>query len=180
MKKPSQLQRQELGAFLVAEGDVCSEAKRGFPIGQRRTPGLRREEVASLAGVSVRWYTWLGQGRDIAVSTEALERLSDALRLDRAGSSHLFARSSRQSPAFKTSGRPSDGLIHLLQAIEPVPAYIRNDRLDILAWNPAVADLSMDYGKLEPHERNTLWLMFLYPPYRTIMRTGSRISRGRL
>ncbi len=73
---------------------------------------------------------------------------------------------------------PSDGLIKLVGVIDPVPAYLRNSRLDILAWNPAVADLFVDYGELEPRQRNTLRLIFLYPPYRTLMRDWEQLARA--
>ena len=149
-----------------------------MPGGRRRTPGLRREEVALLAGVSVSWYTWLEQGRDIGVSAEVLTRLSTVLRLDDAESLHLFALSSRRPPLTAPGGAPSDGLVYLVQAVDPVPAYIRNNRLDILAWNTTVADLFVDYGGLQPYERNTLRLLFLYPPYRSLMRDWDQLARG--
>ena len=178
MKKPSLEERKELGAFLSSRRGRLQPGELGLPIGQRRTPGLRREEVALLAGVSVSWYTWLEQGRDIGVSAAVLERLSSVLLLDRAESAHLFALSSRQPSAVPTFDEPSDGLLYLVQAIDPVPAYVRNSRLDILAWNPAVADLFVDYGGLELHERNTLRLLFLYPPYRSLIRDWEQVARG--
>ena len=178
MKKPSLEERKELGTFLSNRRARLQPDELGLPTGQRRTPGLRREEVALLAGVSVSWYTWLEQGRDIGVSAEVLERLSSVLRLDRAESLHLFALSSRQPPAFAADDRLSGGLVYLVQAIDPVPAYIRNNRLDVLAWNPAVADLFVDYGGLKPHERNTLRLTFLYPPYRNLLRDWERQARA--
>ena len=178
MKKPSLVERKELGAFLASRRARLQPGELGLPIGQRRTPGLRREEVALLAGVSVSWYTWLEQGRDIGVSAEVLDRLSGVLRLDRAEALHLFALSARQPPPAETRGGPSDALVCLVQAIDPVPAYVRNSRLDILAWNPAVADLFVDYGRLESHERNTLRLMFLYPLYRSLMRDWEQLARA--
>ena len=178
MKKPSSEERKELGVFLSSRRARLQPGESGLPTGPRRTPGLRREEVALLAGVSVSWYTWLEQGRDIGVSAEVLERLSSVLKLDRAESLHLFALSSRRPPVVPTFDAPSDGLLYLVQAIDPIPAYIRNSRLDIVAWNPAVADLFVDYGGLEPHERNTLRLLFLYPPYRNLMRDWEHMARG--
>ena len=178
MVSSSSDERKELGAFLASRRARLRPEDLGLPTEKRRTPGLRREEVALLAGVSVSWYTWLEQGRDIGASAEVLVRLSTVLRLDRAESLHLFALSSRQPPPLATGGDPSDGLIYLVQAIDPVPAYIRNSRLDILAWNPAVADLFVDYGGLATRERNTLWLLFLYPPYRSLMRDWEQLARG--
>ncbi len=178
MKKPSLEERKELGVFLSSRRGRLQPGDLGLPAGQRRTPGLRREEVALLAGVSVSWYTWLEQGRDIGVSAEVLKRLSIVLRLDPAESLHLLALSSRQPPVVTISGGLSDALVSLVQAIDPVPAYVRNSRLDILAWNPAVADLFVDYGELAPHERNTLRLMFLYSPYRSLMRDWEQQARA--
>ena len=178
MKKPSLEERKELGRFLSSRRGRLQPGKLGLPIGRRRTPGLRREEVALLAGVSVSWYTWLEQGRDIGASAAVLERLSNVLRLDHAESAHLFALSSRPPPVVPTFDGPSDGLLYLVQAIDPIPAYVRNSRLDILAWNSAIADLFVDFGGLEPHERNTLRLLFLYPPYRSLMRDWEQLARG--
>ena len=178
MKKPSLQERKELGTFLSSRRSRLHPDELGLPTGRRRTPGLRREEVALLAGVSVSWYTWLEQGRDIGVSTEVLKRLSSVLRLDSVESLHLFALSSRQPPVVPVFDEPSDGLLYLVKAIDPIPAYVRNSRLDILAWNPAIADLFVDYGGLEPHERNSLRLLFLYPPYRTLMRDWEQLARG--
>ncbi len=178
MKKPSLEERKELGAFLSSRRGRLQPDELGLPVGQRRTPGLRREEVALLAGVSVSWYTWLEQGRDIGVSTAMLERLSSVLRLNRAETAHLFALSSHQPSVVPNFDEPSAGLLYLVQAIDPVPAYLRNSRLDILAWNPAVADLFVDYGELEPHERNTLRLLFLYPPYRSLIRDWKQMALG--
>ncbi len=171
-------ERKELGSFLSSRRARLQPGDLGLPVGQRRTPGLRREEVALLAGVSVSWYTWLEQGRAIKVSTEVLKRLSAVLRLDRAESLHLLALSARQAPIAEAPGGLSDGLAYLVQAINPVPAYVRNSRLDILAWNPAIADLFVDYRKLEPYERNTLRLLFLYPPYRSLMRDWEPLARA--
>ena len=133
-----------------------------------------------LAGVSVSWYTWLEQGRDIRVSTATLERLGQALRLDRAELAHLFALSLRHAPYFETNDQPTDGLVELVQAINPVPAYVRNGRLDVLAWNPAVADLFVDFAQLKPDQRNTLRLTFLYKPYRGLLRDWEQFARGML
>jgi transcriptional regulator with XRE-family HTH domain len=175
--RPSPEQRRELGTFLSSRRARLQPDEYGLPKGPRRTPGLRREEVAVLAGVSVSWYTWLEQGREIQPSADALRRISQVLKLDQIESSHLFALSSREAPAAATGGRVSDGLEMLVRAIH-VPAYVRNTRLDILAWNDPIADLFVDYGLLQPHERNTLRLLFLYPPYRTQILDWEQMSRG--
>ena len=180
MRKPSLEQRKALGAFLASRRARLQPGELGLADGRRRTPGLRREEVAVLAGVSVSWYTWLEQGRDIQASADTLRRVSDVLRLSRVESVHLFALSSRAFPAVAASGRVSEGLALLVQAVDPIPAYIRNSRLDILVWNAAVADLFVDYGALQPHERNTLRLLFLHLPYRTLIVGWEQMARGML
>lgn len=176
-RRPSPEERHELGVFLSSRRARLQPGEYDLPKGPRRTPGLRREEVAVLAGVSVSWYTWLEQGREIQPSADALRRIAKVLKLDQIESSHLFALSSREAPPVTTGGRVSDGLEMLVRAI-PVPAYIRNARLDILVWNDAIADLFVDYGSLQPHERNTLRLLFLYQPYRTQILDWEQMARG--
>jgi transcriptional regulator with XRE-family HTH domain len=170
--RPSPEQRREFGAFLSSRRARLQPAEFGLPAGPRRTPGLRREEVAVLAGVSVSWYTWLEQGRDIQPSADALKRIAKVLKLDRVEAAHLFALSALEAPSAITGGGVSTGLEML------VPAYVRNTRLDILAWNDAVADMLVDYGSLQPHERNTLRLLFLYMPYRTQILDWEQMARG--
>ena len=177
-KRTSPEQRRELGAFLSSRRARLNPKEFGLPEGPRRTAGLRREEVAVLAGVSVSWYTWLEQGRDIQPSAEALRRIAKVMKLDRVESSHLFALSTREVPSMVTSGEVSAGLEMLVRAINPIPAYVRNMRLDILAWNDAIAELFVDYGSLLPHERNTLRLLFLYMPYRTRILDWEQMARG--
>lgn len=178
MGKASNAERKALGAFLVSRRGRLQPADVGLPAGQRRTPGLRREEVAVLAGISVSWYTWLEQGRDISVSAATLRRLARVLRLDRAEARHLLALSSHQPEAVAGDEDLSGALLELVQAVDPVPAYIRNDRLDILAWNPAIADLFVDYGALDPAARNTLYLMFCHPDYRSLIVDWEQVARG--
>lgn len=176
--RPSLDQRREFGVFLTSRRARVQPGDVGLPAGKRRTPGLRREEVALLAGVSVSWYTWLEQGRDIQPSPDALRRISKVLKLDRIEASHLFALSSLEAPAVEGGGGVSAGLAMLVQAINPIPAYVRNTRLDILAWNDAIAELFVDYGSLQPHERNTLRLLFVYLPYRTQILDWEQMARG--
>lgn len=177
-KRPSAEQRREFGAFLSGCRARLRPHEFGLPDGPRRTPGLRREEVAVLAGVSVSWYTWLEQGRDVQPSVDALKRIAKVLKLDRVESAHLFALASLDVPLAGGGGALSPGLDMLVRAIDPVPAYVRNTRLDILAWNDAIADLLIDYGSLQPHERNTLRLLFLYRPYRTRILDWEQMARG--
>jgi len=178
VRKTSVEQRRELGLFLASRRAQANPEAFGLTLGKRRTPGLRREEVAVLAGLSVSWYTWLEQGRDIHPSPEALARLSKVFRLDRVESAHLFALGASSAPPPSTDEDLTTGLELLVQAIDPVPAYVRNARLDILAWNNGIAEVFTDYGRLQPHERNTLRLLFLHVPYRTRIVDWEAMARG--
>jgi transcriptional regulator with XRE-family HTH domain len=134
------------------------------PSRRKRTTGLRREDVAALSGVSVSWYTWLEQGRDMRVSDEVLERLCVTLRLNPDERVYLFSLVQQRAP------RPQEGeleeapadVVRLIQSIG-IPAVVMNLRWDILAWNPLSAAIYGDYGKLPPPERNLLHLVLVRP-----------------
>lgn len=165
----SESERKELGGFLKACRARVDPTTLGLPAGRRRTPGLKREEVALAIGVSVSWYTWIEQGREVRASPEVLERLAQVLRMSDDERAYAFALSGYGVPLESPDESVTDGLRQLVAAMQPIPAYVRNTRFDILAWNPAIAELFVDYSQLAPHERNTLRLMFLYPPYRTLI-----------
>ncbi|WP_242097765.1 helix-turn-helix transcriptional regulator [Sphingomonas sp. CROZ-RG-20F-R02-07] len=171
-------QRKALGTFLASIRARVQPGDVGLIDGPRRTPGLRREEVAALAGVSVSWYTWIEQGRDIQISTDTVGRLANVLRLDQVESAHLFALATNTRPASNDSVNLSDSLRTLIDTIDPVAAYVRNAYFDILAWNRSITQLFIDYGKLQPHERNTIRLMFLYPPYRDLIVDWESLAQG--
>src|SRR5262249_21126951 len=129
--------RAELGEFLRARREALQPAEVGLPTGsRRRTPGLRREEVALLAGVSVTWYTWLEQGRRINASRDVLLALARALKLDDAGRAHLLALASGDSaePLERVVEVP-DAITRLIASMEPAPAYVLGPRWEIVAWN---------------------------------------------
>lgn len=170
--------RQELGLFLVSRRARVKPSDVGLSEGRRRTVGLRREEVALLAGLSVSWYTWLEQGRDIRVSAAALTRISKVLQLSRAEVVHMFALACQLAPPEVCKTVTIGNVRLLIDALQPTPAYVRNSRWDVVAWNPACAELFTDYSLLAPHERNTLRLMFLYPPYRTLIVNWEALARG--
>ena len=174
---PSAEQREALGAFLANRRARLKPDGLGLPSGKRRTPGLRREEVAVLAGVSVSWYTWLEQGRDIRASADTLRRIAEVLRLDRVEAAYLLALTLPPVAVAAASEHASDGLVMLVQAVDPIPAYVRNTRFDILAWNAAVANLFVDYDALQPFARNTLRLMFLHRPYRDLIVNWEALAR---
>src|SRR5258707_6015220 len=133
--------RDELRAFLRSRRARLSPADVGLPENgrRRRTPGLRREELAALAGVGVTWYTWLEQGRPITVSTQVLDSLSRALRLDAVEHTHLFvlARGELPAPPLPATDSVEPPVWQILDALGVLPAYVANARSDVVAWNAA-------------------------------------------
>ncbi len=151
-----------LGPFLRARRSSLDPEACGFRPARRRTPGLRREEVAERANISAKWYTFLEQGRGGAPSTDVLERLSNALVLTDAEREHLFRLA---QPRSKGAGHdPADSLTPalrcLLDALEFIPAFVKTSAWDIIAWNRAAAAALTDYGALPPDKRNLLRLLF--------------------
>ncbi|MBE1236126.1 helix-turn-helix domain-containing protein [Phaeovibrio sulfidiphilus] len=172
--------RPELAEFLRQHRESLSPEAVGLPAGsRRRTPGLRREEVAALTGVGQTWYTWLEQGRDIRVSTDVLDRLSRLFRLDGAGRRHLYALA-RQHPPME-DGRTVctvPPLVHRLLADLPLrPAYVLNLRWDVLAWNPP-ADRVFRFSARPAPERNLLQMLFLDPATRQLFHDQARQIPG--
>jgi transcriptional regulator with XRE-family HTH domain len=160
--------RKELAAFLRSRRERIAPEQVGLPpAARRRTPGLRREEVATLAGVGVTWYTWLEQGRDINASPQVLGAVARTLLLDPHERDHLFRLA--DLPDGNGQGEcqaltPTAQI--LLDQLEPFPACIRNARYDILAWNQAFDSLMGPLGELPFEERNSLWRMFTSPACR--------------
>jgi transcriptional regulator with XRE-family HTH domain len=160
--------RDELRAFLRSRRARLSPADVGLPDDggpRRRTPGLRREELAALAGVGVSWYTWLEQGRDIHPSPEVLDALARALRLDGAERATLFALARTELPL--PDGSPADEdralLVSLVEGLHPNPAYLLGPMTRILAWNPAASALFGSPDHLPPERRALLWLLLVDP-----------------
>jgi transcriptional regulator with XRE-family HTH domain len=160
---PDTLRQRELGAFLRSRRERLSPAEVGLPEGaRRRTPGLRREEIAMIAGVGTTWYTWLEQGRDVRPSFEVLSALGDALRLDAAERVHLFVLAGRAPPSPRpvSPERVEAPLRHTLASLTIQPAYVMGRRWDVLAWNPAAEAIFGDYGALQGDARNVMHLLF--------------------
>jgi len=161
-------QRTELAGFLRARRAALRPEQVGLTAGtRRRTPGLRREEVALLVGVSTTWYTWLEQGRDIRVSIDMLENLARVLRLDGDERAHLFtlARRPLLAPATAPAEPVRPVLRALLDAFTPCPAHIRNTQWDVLAWNRAEA-LIADWATIPRERRNAVRHHFTDPVLR--------------
>lgn len=171
---------QELSAFLRSRRARLNPLDLGLPAGpRRRTPGLRREEVAQLAGVGITWYTWFEQGRDIRVSAHFLENLSRALRFDAAERAHLFALAHGRMPPLAPAvdlKTVSPNLQHMIDA-HPWPVYVKTARWDVVAWNRPATCILGDYATLPPERRNILWLMFTSPVYRRLVRDWERDAR---
>lgn len=140
-------------------------------VGYRRTPGLRREEVAIVAGVSVTWYTWLEQAREIRVSRQVLGSLARALGLDTVETRHLFRLAGEVPPdatASPVRAQLPQQYELLLTHLDPNPAFVVNPRFDIVAWNRGCEVLYGDLAALPEAQRNVLWLTFTSPEARAM------------
>jgi transcriptional regulator with XRE-family HTH domain len=166
MATPIQLEirRRELAGFLRSRRERITPDQVGLPTaGRRRTPGLRREEVAQLAGVGVTWYTWLEQGRDINVSEQVLEAIAGTLRLDPIEKTHLFTLAGAPEPPRDVECRAIPKGVHvMLGKLEPFPAVVVNARTDILAYNWGYNFL-MDVDSVPASERNVTLQLFTNP-----------------
>lgn len=164
--------RVDLAEFLRARRAAISPQQAGLVAGdRRRTPGLRREEVALLAGVSVSWYTWLEQGRPINVSADVLDALGRALRLDAVEQAYLAELAGHHRERSEVDPRPEvpAWAHHLLEALEPAPAYLLGPTWDYLAWNRPQAALFPPLATLPPADRNLVWAMFAVPETRQLL-----------
>ena len=174
---------RELGAFLRSRRERLSPADVGLAPGfRRRTPGLRREEVALLAGVGTTWYTWLEQGRDIRPSAEVLTALAETLHLDGAERRHLFIlagrpQAGRLPPAPERIDEP---LARMLESLAGHPAYVMGRRWDILAWNRAASAVFGDYGALEGDGRNIMHVLFTNARHRRMLVEWEALARSAL
>lgn len=147
--------------------------------GRRRTPGLRREEVAQLAGVGTTWYTWLEQAREVRASFDVLEALARALRLTHAERGHLILLGrGEQGPACRPPAeRASPALKRLVENLGPSPAYVLGRRWDYLAWNEACRLVFRWQPGSDPSTRNVVWLTFMDPARRELMADWERHAR---
>lgn len=178
-------QTRELAAFLrtrrerLDPRDIALPARRT----QRRTPGLRREEVAELAGVSVDYVIRLEQGRGLRPSPEVLEALAGALRLSEDERVYLFdlarQRPTRQRAAVRRAAAADEAgpISRLVLDLAPLPAMLLNHRFDIIAWNREMAALVIDFATLPPEQRNSMWLCTLHPGLRDFYRDRERTLR---
>ncbi|MBI0296784.1 helix-turn-helix domain-containing protein [Streptomyces sp. PRKS01-29] len=181
--------RAEVSAFLKSRRDRITPERAGMPVyGQRRVPGLRRGEVAMLAGMSVEYYTRMERGDLSGVSDSVLDAVAQALQLDETERDHLYAlaRAANSSPARvrhrpkKTVVRPS--VLRILEGLHDQPAYLQNNRMDVLAANPL--GRALHYQLFEMEQPNTCRFVFLdpratrvYPDWERVARDGVGVLR---
>ena len=163
--------RGELGDLLRTRRHRLTPADVGLPAGsRRRTAGLRREEVAQLAGVSATYYTFLEQGRDVRPSRQVVAALAGALRLSSAERAHLFQLAG-VTPAADDQGQAetvSSVVAAMVGRLDPFPAYLKGRRWDVLAANRAARALFADWPARAPGDRNKIWWMFADPAARKV------------
>lgn len=157
-----------LGTFLKEARERLDPQALGYSMTRRRTPGLRREEIAQRANISVTWYTWLEQGRGGTPSAEVLNRIAKALELSTQQTEYLFLTTLGRSPQiqYQLKEEVTPRLQHILDGLNPNIALIRNLTWDVLAWNRAAAMILTDYSLLPERERNVMRLFFMSPETR--------------
>lgn len=169
----------QLGTYLKDRRTKLDPVALGFPTTRRRTPGLRREEVAQRANVSATWYTWLEQGRGGAPSANVLDRLAHALMLTEIEREHLFLLALGRPPEvrYKATESISPRLQRILDVLEFCPAFIRTPTWDIVGWNQAAAVVLSDYSQIEASQRNVLRLMFSNTRVRSAQSDWESVAR---
>jgi len=175
--------RTELASFLRTQRGRLTPADVGLPdgsaSGRRRTPGLRREEVAQLSGVSVTWYTWLEQARDVSASAQVIDALARALLLNDDEHRHLRELAGLPVPA---AGSPGTELLPRLQmlvdAVAPSPATIYDHHFDYLVWNEPYVRIRHDPAAMAADRRNMIWMMFTDPVNRARMDNWEPAARA--
>ncbi|QND63410.1 helix-turn-helix domain-containing protein [Mesorhizobium loti] len=167
-----------LAAFLKDRRTRLDPASFGFS-GRRRTPGLRREEVAQRANISPTWYTWLEQGRGGAPSADVLNRIAKGLLLTEAEREHLFMLGLGRPPEVRYRGVEgvSPRLQRLIDTLDASPAIVRTATWDVVAWNRAARVVLTDYSTLPEGERNILRFMFLSPHIRARQHDWQNLAR---
>jgi len=168
-----------LGTYLRDRRARLDPAAFGFPAERRRTPGLRREEVAQRANISPTWYAWLEQGRGGAPSADVLDRIARALMLTDVEREHLFLLGLGRPPEarYRKNEGVTPRLQRVLEALDPSPAIVRTATWDVVAWNRAASVMLMDYGSLPPEQRNMLRFLFLDPRARAVHYDWESVAR---
>lgn len=179
----SQPRLQALSSFLKSQRAKISPESVGLTAGtRRRTPGLRREEVAQLAGVSTTWYTWLEQGRDIQVSSSVLDCVANALQLSVDERKYLFSLAYESSANAYThkqeAAQMSPSLHRIIKELQCCPAIISDRMCNIVGWNSAAAQVFMDFERIPPEERNMIRLLFTRREFKRLAVNWDQFASG--
>lgn len=178
----SEDRRREIATFLRLRRERLQPEQVNLPRGnRRRTPGLRREEVAALAGVSTEWYTWLEQARDVQPSAETLKRIAAALRLEAGEAQHLLTLAGHNGEA-GGNGHAHPGSVtprvrRLLEQFGHCPAWVHGQRWDFLAWNRAATVIHDDLDTAHGFERNAVYRLFTNARMRSMLVDWERHAR---
>ena len=162
----------ELADFLKTRRAKILPSQVGLSTGtRRRTPGLRREEVAQLAGIGLTWYIWLEQGRPIHVSTQVIESLSKVLLLDKQERIHLYLLANQPLPVDIPSyhGSVSPILQHVLDSLMYSPSLVTDQRWNVIAWNKAACLIFGEFSEMNVRERNIVWAVFTDDKYKQLL-----------
>lgn len=182
MKKTDSNRYKELGDFLKTRRNKIKPEQLGIPVGaRRRTPGLRREEVAQLAGIGLTWYTWLEQGRAINVSDDLLDSLSRVYLLTDGERNHLYALANKSLTNKSRDYQPvNDTLIRILEKLNfsYCPAYIMDYHWNLVAWNKYAVSVFGDFSKLPAYERNVIYMMFCNQEYMALFNDWEFHAKG--
>lgn len=172
---------RELGDFLKTRRAKIMPSQVGLSsASRRRTPGLRREEVAQLAGVGITWYTWLEQGREIHVSTQVIESLSRVLMLDKQERIYLHLLANQPLPEEIPGylGAVSPILQHVLDSLKYCPSLVTDQWWNVVAWNKAACSIFGDFTKMTTRERNIVWAMFTDSKYKKLFVDWDMHAKG--
>jgi transcriptional regulator with XRE-family HTH domain len=168
-----------LGDYLKDRRTRLDPAQLGLPLTRRRTPGLRREEVAARANVSATWYTWLEQGRGGAPSAEVIDQISQALMLTDAEREHLFLLALGRPPEvrYRAAGSVAPLFQRMIDAMELSAVLVRTPTWDVVAWNRAASAVLTDYGALPLEQRNIVRQIFCNPRIRAAQPNWEGVAR---
>lgn len=176
------LRHQSLSEFLKTHRAKLQPESLGLPVGRRRrTPGLRREEVAQLAGLSTTWYTWLEQGRDISVSAQVLDSIANVLQLNDDERRYLFVLATGHTKYATINSDPpavSSALRLIVDQLEHYPTIVSDRRCNVVSWNKAAAAVFIDFAKVPMEERNIIWLLFTRKEFKVLAANWTDFIRG--
>ncbi|WP_277977945.1 helix-turn-helix transcriptional regulator [Pantoea endophytica] len=171
------MRKNDIKNFLTNHRSRIDPRSYGFSTLNRRVKGLRREEVAQLAAVSVSWYTWLEQGREISISPAAIKRIGKVLQLSTTEQEYLEALVFGKNNILQINSTLPAEVIAMVDALNPHPAFVRRANMDIIYWNDAAKTLFFDWSNMPQEDRNSLKLMFICEDYRTRIHEWEKAAR---